>query len=30
MAGGEETFDVVIVGSGGGGLAAALAAHTPA
>ena len=27
MAGGEETFDVVIVGSGGGGLAAALAAH---
>ena len=26
-AGGEETFDVVIVGSGGGGLAAALAAH---
>jgi 3-oxosteroid 1-dehydrogenase len=27
MAGGEESFDVVIVGSGGGGLAAALAAH---
>jgi 3-oxosteroid 1-dehydrogenase len=27
MAGREETFDVVIVGSGGGGLAAALAAH---
>ena len=27
MAGGEQTFDVVIVGSGGGGLAAALAAH---
>ena len=27
MADGEETFDVVIVGSGGGGLVAALAAH---
>ena len=27
MAGRAETFDVVIVGSGGGGLAAALAAH---
>jgi 3-oxosteroid 1-dehydrogenase len=27
MADGEETFDVAIVGSGGGGLAAALAAH---
>ena len=27
MSGREETFDVVIVGSGGGGLAAALAAH---